>query len=279
MVRDGKGAWHDVIGDPLGDRSVKPRTDGRTMVIDKGMGLGQTEDLLAIACEYIDYWKLPFGTSALYPPDILREKIALIRRYGVHVYPGGTFLEIAILQDRLPAFIDRVAELGFDGAEVSDGTVTISPAKRREAVRLARAAGLLVLTEVGRKDPEERLGALQIHRTIMEDLAAGAEQIIVEGRESGKGVGIYDTEGEIAEEELLKIMRAAGDIHRLIWEAPLKSQQQELIHRFGVNVSLGNVPPAEILALECLRRGLRADTLRYALLEAAAAEQPESPMV
>jgi phosphosulfolactate synthase (CoM biosynthesis protein A) len=29
------------------------------------------------------------------------------------------------------------------------------------------------------------------------------------------------------------------------------------------------VPPEEILALECLRRGLRADTLRYALLDGA----------
>ncbi len=272
MAQDGFGAWFDVIFDPLGERSVKPRADGRTMVIDKGMGLGPTADLLQIASSYIDYWKLPFGTSALYPTDILREKIALIRRHGVRVYPGGTFLEIAILQDRLPAFIDRVADLGFDAAEVSDGTVPIAPAKRREAIHVARAAGLVVLTEVGRKDPEERLGALQIHRTIVEDLAAGAEQIIVEGRESGKGVGIYDKEGEIAEEELLKVMRAAGDIHRLIWEAPLKSQQQELIHRFGTNVSLGNVPPEEILALECLRRGLRADTLRYALLDAAASE-------
>ena len=267
MGQGGRGAWHDVIRDPLADRSVKPRSDGRTMVIDKGMGLRPTEDLLAIASDYIDYWKLPFGTSALYPPDLLREKVALIRRFGVHVYPGGTFLEIAVLQDRLGPFIDRVAQLGFDAAEVSDGTVPIAAAKRREAIHLARAAGLVVLTEVGRKDPDERLGALQIHRTIVEDLAAGAEQIIVEGRESGRGVGIYDAQGEIAEEELLKVMRAAGDIHRLIWEAPMKSQQQELIHRFGTNVSLGNVPPQEILALECLRRGLRADTLRFALLE------------
>ncbi len=272
MRQGGVGAWQDLIGDPLADRSVKPRRDGRTMVIDKGLGLGPTGDLLEIASEYIDYWKLPFGTSALYPEDLLRDKIALIRRYGVYVYPGGTFLEIAVMQDRLAPFIERVAELGFDAAEVSDGTVQLSAAKRREAIQRARAAGLVVLTEVGRKDPTERLGAVQIHRTIVEDLAAGAEQIIVEGRESGRGVGIYDSEGEIAEEELLKVMRAAGDIHRLIWEAPLKSQQQELIRRFGTNVSLGNVPPEEILALECLRRGLRADTLRFALPDEAGAD-------
>ena len=91
MRQGGVGAWQDLIGDPLADRSVKPRRDGRTMVIDKGLGLGPTGDLLEIASEYIDYWKLPFGTSALYPEDLLRDKIALIRRYGVYVYPGGTF--------------------------------------------------------------------------------------------------------------------------------------------------------------------------------------------
>jgi len=261
----GAGAFRDLISDPLAERSVKPRSDGRTMVIDKGLGLGPTEDLLAIAADYIDFWKLPFGTSALYPQAMLRAKIALIRRFGVKVYPGGTFLEIAILQNRLEPFIARVAELGFDAAEVSDGTIVLPLPLRREAIHLGVNAGLTVLTEIGRKDPSERLGALQIHRTVVEDLAAGAEQIIVEGRESGKGVGIYDAEGEIAEDELHKMLRAAGDSHRLIWEAPMKSQQQELIRRFGSNVNLGNVPPEEILALECLRRGLRADTLRWVL--------------
>ncbi|MDA8344022.1 MAG: phosphosulfolactate synthase [Thermaerobacter sp.] len=265
MAAAENGAFLGIVDDPLGERTVKPRRDGVTMVIDKGMGVQATEGLLAIAASYIDYWKLPFGTSAVYPPEILRRKIHTIRAAGVSAYPGGTFLEIAHLQGHLEAFVERVVDLGFDAIEVSDGTIDLTPSERREAIRIARANGLTVLTEVGRKDPTERLSALQIHRTMLEDIAAGAERIIVEGRESGKGVGIYDEQGEIAEEELLKMVRAAGDTHRLIWEAPLKSQQQELIRRFGSNVSLGNVPPEEILALEALRRGLRADTLRYVL--------------
>ncbi len=263
------GAFRGIVTDPLGERTVKPRRDGLTMVIDKGMGLQATEGLLEIAAPYIDYWKLPFGTSSVYPVDVLRRKVSTIRAAGVSTYPGGTFLEIAHLQGQLEAFVARVAELGFDAIEVSDGTIDLTPAERREAIHIARHSGLTVLTEVGRKDPSERLSALQVHRTMLEDIAAGAERIIVEGRESGKGVGIYDAQGEIAEEELLKMVRAAGDIHRLIWEAPMKSQQQELIRRFGSNVSLGNVPPEEILALEALRRGLRADTLRYVLPERA----------
>lgn len=53
-----------------------------------------------------------------------------------------------------------------------------------------------------------------------------------------------------------------GEPDRIIWEAPLKKQQQALIERFGPNVNLGNIPPREVLALEALRVGLRSDTLR-----------------
>jgi phosphosulfolactate synthase len=34
------------------------------------------------------------------------------------------------------------------------------------------------------------------------------------------------------------------------------------MQKFGINVSLGNIQPNEVLALEALRAGLRADTLR-----------------
>ena len=39
-----------------------------------------------------------------------------------------------------------------------------------------------------------------------------------------------------------------------------------MILRFGPNVSLGNIPPEDILALEALRNGLRGDTLKTAWL-------------
>ena len=56
-------------------------------------------------------------------------------------------------------------------------------------------------------------------------------------------------------------MRLVGDAaSRLIWEAPLRSQQAYLVCRFGANVSLGNIPPQECLALEALRCGLRFET-------------------
>ncbi len=87
--------WRDLIAFPLGDRLARPRVQGLTMILDKGAGLGETRDLLSTSGEYVDLIKLGFGTAALYKDDILEEKIELVKSYGVDIYPGGTFLEVA----------------------------------------------------------------------------------------------------------------------------------------------------------------------------------------
>jgi len=68
------------------------------------------------------------------------------------------------------------------------------------------------LTEIGKKDPRERLSAVAIRRAVEEDLATGASRILVEGRESGQGVGIYDAQGNIQPEELAKIKTVPGSL-------------------------------------------------------------------
>jgi len=50
-------------------------------------------------------------------------------------------------------------------------------------------------------------------------------------------------------------------IEKLIFEAPQKEQQVWFIKKFGSNVNLGNIRPAEVIPLETLRLGLRGDTL------------------
>jgi len=40
----------------------------------------------------------------------------------------------------------------------------------------------------------------------------------------------------------------------------MKSQQAWFVNHFGANVNLGNIPPSEVIPLETLRLGLRADT-------------------
>ena len=90
-------------------------------------------------------------------------------------------------------------------------------------------------------------------------------KVIVEARESGKGVGIFDSSGAVSDSEVDEIVAGVKDVNDLVWEAPIKNQYQYLILRFGNNVNLGNIPADDILALEALRSGLRGDTLKRAL--------------
>ena len=89
----------------------------------------------------------------------------------------------------------------------------------------------------------------------------------MEAREAGKGVGIFDKDGKVREDEVTEIVSGIQEPDALLWEAPIKNQQQYLFMRMGTNVSLGNIPPADILALEALRQGLRGDTLKKAYRE------------
>jgi phosphosulfolactate synthase len=95
----------------------------------------------------------------------------------------------------------------------------------------------------------------------------GAFKVIIEAREAGKGVGVFDSEGKIKMIEVENIVSGIEDANWLIWEAPLKNQQQDFILRFRPNVNLGNIPPEEVLALEALRQGVRGDTLKRAYLK------------
>lgn len=257
-------AWDGTIEAPIGGRSGKPRTTGWTMVLDKGLGLGETADWLALAGDYVDVLKLTFGTSAFYPPKMLRRKALLVRRAGVHIMPGGTLAEIALLQRKWESFLDRAGDLGFDALEISDGTIEIPASLRQEAIRSARERGFLVIAEIGKKHPDDEQDLeFQIEQALA-DLVAGASKVIVEGRESGLGVGIYGAGGEIRRDRL-EVLAGRLPLENVIWEAPLKKQQQELILAFGADVGLGNIPPGDVLALEALRIGLRGDTLRAAI--------------
>jgi Uncharacterized conserved protein len=84
--------------------------------------------------------------------------------------------------------------------------------------------------------------------------------VIAEGRESGT-VGLYQPNGTVRA-ELVDLLAARLPLERVIFEAPQKAQQAWLIHHLGLDVNLGNVAPEEVLALETLRLGLRADTAR-----------------
>ncbi|HEV8309174.1 MAG TPA: phosphosulfolactate synthase [Methylomirabilota bacterium] len=259
-------AWQGVIELPVRERLPKPRDSGWTMVIDKGLGLHAIDDLMQVAAPSIDVVKLTFGTSAFFAYDVLKEKVRTITAHGVACMPGGTFQEVAIWQQSFDRYLDRARELGFNALEVSDGTIEMDPRTRAEAIGKAVKAGLRVLSEVGKKDPNDAQPMAVLAEQVNADLDCGAFMVIMEAREAGKGVGIYDASGLPKEAEIDAFLGGVKDPGRILWEAPLGPQQRYLVLRFGPNVNLGNIPPEDILALEALRSGLRGDTLKRAWL-------------
>lgn len=259
-------ALEGVFTTPIAGRSTKPRKTGYTMVIDKGLGLAGTRDLMDTASDYIDSLKQTFGTSAFFNEKLIRDKVEIVKGAGVDVYPGGTFLEIAVWQGTVDKYLKRIKELGFSAVEVSDGTIEMTDEQRHDAIKRAVDAGIKVITEVGKKDPNDKVAYSKMHDDIRMDLELGAFKVIVEARESGKGVGIFDASGNPDAAEVDAIIGGVSDVTDLVWEAPMKNQHLWLIKKFGINVNLGNVPPEEVLVLEALRNGMRGDTLKMAYL-------------
>jgi len=255
-------AWGNIITGQREPRQIKPRKSGCTMVMDVGKSLDETQNILEISSNYIDHWKFGFGTSVFMEKKLLQQKLQLLAEHNILTFPGGTLLEVALLSHHCRVYMSHAKELGFSAVEISDGTLPIPRFRRKRIIDCALNAGLVPITEVGKKDPKRQPTADQIADEVMEDLEWGAAWVIIEGRESGQGVGVFDESGNVDDFEVDMIVDMIGNKRdSLIWEAPLKSQQTFFIEKFGANVGLGNIPMDQILALEALRNGLRFDTL------------------
>ncbi len=243
------------------ERQGKPREVGITMVIDKGLGVRGAQDLVEVGGEFVDVVKIGFGTGRLYPEEVLKQKVKIYRDAGIDVMCGGTFLEIALLQNALDEYLRAVREMGMNAVEFSDGTIDLSLEERLRILERIKSAGFKLISEVGKKDPSKDLEPEEMVSLIKADWEAGSWKVLIEARESGKRVGLYDEEGKVREEKMEAVLQGLGGVEGVIFEAPLKEQQVYLIKRFGPQVNLGNVQPVDVLAVETLRRGLRADTL------------------
>lgn len=255
-------AWQNIIGGLIDDRSQKPRDTGLTMVIDTGIGFNQLHDTLELAGHCIDHWKLGFGTSAFHSKKNLQEKLALLAAQQILTFPGGTLLEVALIEHHCRDYMKHAKKLGFTAVEISDGTIPMPGFRRKNIIHCALDAGLVAITEVGKKDPRQQPTAEQVAEQALCDLEHGASWVILEGRESGRAVGVFGEHGQVIDESVATIVDILGEsADRLIWEAPLKDQQAYLISKLGTNVGLGNIHPDQLLAVESLRCRLRFDTL------------------
>jgi len=238
-------------------RSAKPREEGVTHVLDRGLSIAEIDGMIEVAGDSVDIVKLGWGTALA--TGNLESKLERYRAHGIPVVLGGTLTELAISQDRLERLIDWVGELGLGHFEISDGTIALDHDRKVELIeRLAQ--DFTVLSEVGSKDDT---GAITPPYRWVEqmrrELDAGAWKVIAEGREAGTA-GIFRPTGEVREGLIGEIVHDI-DPRRIMFDAPRKHQQVWFVRRFGPNVNLGNIAANDVLALETLRLGLRSDTL------------------
>lgn len=239
----------------LPERTIRPRNEGLTMVMDKGLSMRQAEDLVDGSSKLIDFVKLGFGTSLI--TENLSQKIRIYREAGIRVYFGGTLFEAFIVRGKFDDFCSYIDKFGLDTAEVSDGSIDISHELKCEYIaRLSK--NFRVLSEVGSKEEGIIIHPAKWISMMNKELEAGSWKVIAEARESGT-VGIYRSSGH-AHTSLVNKITAKVKQENIIWEAPKKAQQVWWIKLLGANVNLGNIAPDEVMALECLRIGLRGDT-------------------
>jgi phosphosulfolactate synthase len=240
------------------NRPSKPRNNGLTMVMDKGLSCRQAEDFLEVAADKTDIIKLGFGTSTVTPS--LSRKLEIYQEADIPVYFGGTLFEAYVILNQFDYYKRLLDKYKITHAEVSDGSMEISEDQKCEYIS-SLAKDFTVLSEVGSKDAEKIIPPYKWIAMMKAEIAAGAWKVIAEARESGT-VGIFRNSGEIRSGLIEEILQHIP-LDTILWEAPQKVQQVWFLTLYGHNVNLGNIAPHELIPLETLRLGLRGDTFSH----------------
>ena len=240
-----------LIGVPAIPRSTSP--------FDPGYDLNTVQGHLQQSAHLMSILKISMACWMIADEGVIRRKIACADEHQVPTVTGGGPFEIAVAQGQLVPYMDLCADLGVTRIECGEGfTDTRLPAS--QVVAMARERGLEVQFELGKKHggafDSDAVGELidQGRRW----LDAGAVELVVEARESAKGVGLFDTEGNLNVSLADRLAQAFG-LRAVTFEAPNKASQFALLDHFGNAVKLSNVRLEELLRVEIYRRGLHSD--------------------
>ena len=230
-----------------------------TSPFDPGYDPATVESHLNQSSHLMSTLKISMACWLIAEETATRRKIARANDYGVSTVTGGGTFEIAVAQGQLPAYLDLCADIGVSRIECGEGFTDLSiPAK--DIVRLARDRGLEVQFELGKK----QTGAFthDVVGELIEQgqrwLDAGATQLVIEARESARGVGLFDEAGELNFAFADRLVEEFG-LRTVMFEAPTKASQFALLDHFGREVILANVRLEELLRVEIYRRGLHSD--------------------
>ncbi len=237
------------------ERTKKPREEGLTMMMDKGLSTSEAEGFIESSGEFTDLVKFGFGTALI--TNKLKEKIKLYKQANIRPYFGGTLFEMFAIRNMFDEFRKFIAQYGLDLVEVSDGSIYLPHEEKLKFIDIL-SKEVTVLSEVGSKQRGVIIPADKWVEMMRTELDTGSWKVIAEARESGT-IGIYDCNG-LANESLISDIAEHINPHEILWEAPSGKQQVWFIKQQGPVVNLGNIAAHDVIPLECYRCGLRGDT-------------------
>jgi phosphosulfolactate synthase len=243
-----------------------PDIAAATSPFDPGYDPATVESHLQQSAHLMSMLKISMACWMVANENATRWKIAVARHHGVPTVTGGGPFEIAVAQGQLPAYLDLCADIGVTRIECGQG-FTDSELKPAEIVAAARTRGLEVQMELGKKHDggfTDRTLNAWIDQG-QEWLDAGAVQLVVEARESARGVGLFDNDGNLNAAYAERFVAKFG-FKMVMFEAPNKPSQFALLNHFGREVHLCNVRLEELLRVEIYRRGLHSDAFGHANL-------------
>jgi phosphosulfolactate synthase len=226
-------------------------------VLDRLSGLNREE--FEQTAEHVDIVVIGWGLPLIWPEPAVRARIKYFRDFGIRTCMSGTLIEHAALRGNIEMIFAKASSLGFDMVEVSDGIIDITPFEKAGLVKKVKQMNFDFLYTVGKKDPASQLKAGETLAQIKAGLELQPFKVVLESREWGRGVGIYDQDGNV-KWALLRTITESFDHRDLIFEAPLELQQSALILELGPEVNLGHVALGSVAALQAERLGLRFDT-------------------
>jgi phosphosulfolactate synthase len=240
-----------------------PEIAPATCPFDPGYDPFTFEGHLAQSSHLMETMKISMACWQVCDESVTRWKVARCAHYGVRTVSGGGPFEVAVHQRQLPMFLDLVADIGMTRIEAGAG-FTDMPLAPVEVVAMARERGLEVQFELGKKhegafDTDVVSGLIDLGQRWLD---AGADQLVVEARESAQSVGLFDAGGRLNAAYAERFVDAFG-LETCIFEAPTKPSQFALLDHFGRDVHLCNIRLEEILRVEIYRRGLHSDAFEH----------------
>ncbi len=233
----------------------KPRELYQNIISDRGTSLGFFRDFLEGSQDIIDYVKFTdhAGLLSRFSQEFIQAKLEICKKLKIGTFPGGIPFEVAVSQGKAELYLEKLAELGFTGVEISEDVISppLAPEKRKALIQRGKDAGLAVFTELGKKFPDNPLDVDEAIESARRDLENGARKVTIENSDL---ILMKKTNPG----GMKKLAESVGLKH-LIFEAGPNEFPQLALWLFKTvsrEINLENIAFADLIPLEAMRFGL-----------------------